>query len=107
MIICYTTANLKFGLNSMNGKVKKHPKASEEFDETEVAVERIVPISNVEILGISMKSDDSSVLLELGYIKNQKNGDVVIDVRKEMPLEMAEDLYLNLKNIFDKPSTEK
>jgi hypothetical protein len=85
----------------MNEELGKATDSSEEFDENDVVIERVVPISNVEIMGVSVKKDDGSVLLELGYIKNEKTGDVIIDARKELPIKMAKDLYFRLKRIFE------
>ncbi|MDR0067804.1 hypothetical protein RFX60_11015 [Acinetobacter sp. 11520] len=85
----------------MNKELGKTTDSSEEFDENDVVIERVVPVSNVEIMGLSVKKDDGSILLELGYIKNEKTGDVIIDARKELPMKMAEDLYFRLKKIFE------
>ncbi|MFV5642461.1 hypothetical protein [Acinetobacter oleivorans] len=85
----------------MNKELGQTADSSEEIDENDVVIERVVPISNVEIMGLSVKKDEGSVLLELGYIKNEKTGDVIIDARKELPIKMAKDLYFRLKRIFE------
>lgn len=81
--------------------MNEHPTTPESLEEDEAFIERIVPISIPEIIGIYSKKDDSAILLELGYMKNEQKGHIVIDVRKELSLDMAENLYLDLKKIFE------
>ena len=50
--------------------MSEHLSHPEKVDEKETSIERVVPISNPEVLGISAKKDNSAILLELGYIKN-------------------------------------
>ena len=80
--------------------------SQEKIDDKEVSIDRVVPISSPEIIGIYAKKDNSAILLEFGYIKNEKSGDIVIDVRKELSLEMAENLYSDLKEIFESSSED-
>lgn len=78
----------------------------EKVDEKETSIDRVVPISSPEVIGIYAKKDNSAILLELGYIKNEKSGDIIIDVRKELTIEMAENLYSDLKDIFENPTED-
>ena len=44
--------------------------SQEKIDDKEVSIDRVVPISSPEIIGIYAKKDNSAILLEFGYIKN-------------------------------------
>lgn len=66
----------------------------------DAAIDRIVPASEAELMGLA-SLENGSLLLELGYIKNIGRHEIVIDVRKKLPEHMARDLYDKLKEIFE------
>ena len=80
--------------------------SQEKIDDKEVSIDRVVSISSPEIIRIYTKKDNSAILLELKKKKNEKSGDIVIDVRKELSLDMAENLYSDLKEIFESSSED-
>lgn len=72
-------------------------------EEVEVTVERTVPVTDTEILGLSSKKEkaDDGFILEFGFMKDDKNEVIVIDTRKYLSNKMARDLYKKLKSIFE------
>lgn len=68
----------------------------------EMVIERTVPVSEAEILGMSIRKDNSDVLLEFGYSKNDSSNTAIIDTRKKLPMKMAKELYEKLKRHFEK-----
>ncbi|MBF4456799.1 hypothetical protein IRT38_15790 [Acinetobacter sp. SK-43] len=68
----------------------------------EMVVERVVPVSEAEILGMFIRKDNSGVLLEFGYSKNDSTNTAIIDTRKKLPIKMARELYEKLKRHFEK-----
>ncbi|HAV4458079.1 TPA: hypothetical protein R7Q74_002657 [Acinetobacter baumannii] len=72
-----------------------------EVSEKKLIVERMVPITEAEILGMSIIKDRSDILLEFGYSKNDNSNIAIIDTRKKLPMKMAKDLYEKLKKHFE------
>ncbi|QNX72850.1 hypothetical protein [Acinetobacter seifertii] len=85
----------------MNNKLtKKQKKFNEEINEETFSVERIVPVTKTEILGVSLQSDDG-IVLEFGFIKDDKEEVAIVDTRKYLPKKMVDDLYKKLKYIYE------
>lgn len=77
----------------------------DEFDanELDIKVERTSPISETEILGLSIKKDKAydGVILEFGFMQDDTDQVIIIDTRKYLSNKMAKDLYEKLKSIFE------
>lgn len=73
----------------------------QEIDVQDGSIDRLVPVSTAELMGVSYQKNDRSILLEFGYIKNPDKEEVIIDTRKKLPHPMALDLYKKLKNYFE------
>lgn len=79
---------------------KKQKKKYGDVPESDFKVERVVPVTETEILGVSLKKGEG-VILEFGFMKDEQDESVIIDTRKYLPKRMAEDLYLKLKLILE------
>lgn len=75
--------------------------------EESLNIVRSVPISEAEIFGFAKPKDKSGVILEFGFYNGRDKNLVTIDSRKLITLKMAENLYSNLKNIFEKNDENK
>lgn len=87
-------------------KKQKESQSNENDDTTNddtTKVERTVPITDTEILGLSVRKDkgDDGFILEFGFMKDDSDEVIVIDTRKYLSNEMAKDLYKKLKSIFE------
>ncbi|MHA3104144.1 hypothetical protein [Acinetobacter sp. ANC 3791] len=71
-----------------------------EFNEDSTTVERLVPVSEAEFFGLGILKD-GSVVLELGYIKNIQNKQMVVDVRKKLSPQMIIDIRDYLTDIIN------
>ena len=82
-------------------KTQKESQSNENDDTTKV--ERTVPITDTEILGLSVRKDkgDDGFILEFGFMKDDSDEVIVIDTRTYLSNEMAKDLYKKLKSIFE------
>lgn len=85
--------------------MKKQEEIKSQLNENDevVRVERTVPITDTEILGLSVKKDkgDDGFILEFGFMKDDNDEIIVIDTRKYLSNKMAKDLYTKLKSIFE------
>lgn len=84
--------------------MKKQEEIKSQLNESdEFVVERTVPITDTEILGLSVKKEkgDDGFILEFGFMKNDNDDVIVIDTRKYLSNKMAKDLYNKLKSIFE------
>lgn len=85
--------------------MKKQEEIKSQFNENDdtIRVERTVPITDTEILGLSVKKDkvDDGFILEFGFMKDDNDEIIVIDTRKYLSNKMAKDLYNKLKSIFE------
>lgn len=63
-------------------------------------IERSVPLSHADLMGFAFLTDES-VVLELGYLKNTKKKEIIIDVRKKLPPHIVRELYEQLKYAFE------
>lgn len=74
-----------------------------EVDEDDSSISREVPLSDADVMGFILEdANEDFVVLELGYLKNTKEKEIIIDVRKRLPPAMAKDLYAKLKKHFEK-----
>ncbi|WP_336931180.1 hypothetical protein [Acinetobacter tandoii] len=73
----------------------------QEIDFPDGNIDRLVPVSTAELMGVSYQKNDRSIILEFGYIKNPDKEEVIIDTRKKLPHPMAVDLYRKLKEYFE------
>lgn len=69
--------------------------------EEQLEIERIVAVTEAEVLGVAIRSDELDILLEFGYKKSDKSNVAIIDTRKKLPIKMAKQLYEQLKEYFD------
>lgn len=85
--------------------MKKQEEIKSQLNENDdtIRVERTVPITDTEILGLSVKKDkvDDGFILEFGFMKDDNDEIIVIDTRKYLSNKMAKDLYNKLKSIFE------
>lgn len=77
---------------------------SEDVDINDGKIDRVVPLSSAELMGVSYQKNDKSIIVEFGYIKNRNREEVIIDTRKKLPYPMALDLYKKLKKYFENES---
>jgi len=92
-------------MSQSKNKAQAQAKSNEEnvkvVDEEELVIERIVAVTEAEILGMSMRLDKSDILLKFGYKKSDNGNIVIIDTRKRLPVRMAKELYTKLKEYLD------
>lgn len=74
---------------------------TEEVKSNSLNIERNVPVSEAEILGVGIRKNRKGVVLEIGYYKDKDKDIIVIDTRKLINLKMAKNLYSKLKVLFD------
>ena len=77
---------------------------SEDVDINDGKIDRVVPLSSAELMGVSYQKNDKSIIVEFGYIKNRNREEVIIDTRKKLPYPMALDLYKKIKKYFENES---
>ncbi|WP_122900166.1 hypothetical protein [Acinetobacter sp. B51(2017)] len=74
------------------------PKVNEAKSEKKI-YEKLVPLSSVDAIRVGLNDKKKIAILEFGYSKSSNV--IAIDVRKELTVEMVENLINNLQSCLD------